>query len=116
MLNSTLSVERINQVRLSADGENSAYLLRTRLHRLILSLQRSIASDFGLELVTPIQIEFPGILEPARAEIVALCNSLLLESTHLSQPSEALDERWEISWATLEGQLEAIENALSQLA
>lgn len=112
MLNAEKSIFRINQVRQSAIGESSAYLLRTRLHRLVLSLQRSIAEDFNLKLVTPIQLDLSGSLDATQLEIVNLCNSILLESAHMSQPSEALDERWEISWTNLDSQLNDLERVL----
>jgi len=81
--------------------------LRTRLNRLLLSLQRQIAKDSTIPNAVPVVdlVASDADVQP----IAELCNEIVTESAYLSRRSEALDERWESSWARLSAQLERLE-------
>ena len=108
-----LSRYRIEQIREVANGARSPYLLRTRLNRMLLSLQRSIAKDHDLEILSPGQLVLSGEHDNRQRQIVEICNAILLESLHLSQRSESMDERWEINWKKLDSRLAELELLLS---
>lgn len=109
MLTAATSLRRLAQVRDAAEGVRSAYLLRTRLHRLLLSLQRSVASELDLVVLKPCHLEVNEEADPDVRAIIELCNVILRESAHLSQRSEALDERWESAWVGLRERLALLE-------
>jgi hypothetical protein len=107
---------RVAQVRESAEDTPSAYLFRTRLHRMLLSIQRELAADLGLTIKAPCVLEvMPGSPETIR-RITELCNSILLESKHLSQRSESLDARWQEGWSVLKSKLSSLEAELHSYA
>jgi hypothetical protein len=107
VLNTEVALRRLQQVRDVAHGPQSAYLMRTRLNRMLLSLQRQIARDSASLISTPVEDLVPSDanLQP----IARLCNEIVAESSHLSRRSEALDERWESSWTLLRTQLDRLE-------
>ena len=112
MLQTEHSIRRIAQVREAAEDVGSAYLFRTRLHRMLLSIQRGLAVDLGVSVKAPCLLEvMPDATETSR-RIIALCNSIMLESKHLSQRSESLDARWQNSWLTLRAKLSLLEEEL----
>lgn len=113
---SDTSLRRLAEVRAAADGAQSVYLLRTRLHRLLLSMQRGIGAQFGLEVIKPGQLLLEGESDPTIRRISELCNEILRESVHLSQRSEALDERWEHAWTGLNGRLAELKSLLQKVA
>ena len=116
MLRADLCLTRIAQVREAAEDIRSAYLFRTRLHRMLLSIQKGLAADLGLTVKVPCTMEvMPESPEGVR-RITELCNSILLETRHLSQRSESLDARWQKSWLALSGQLTSLEEELQRLA
>jgi hypothetical protein len=110
VLNTEVAMKRLQQVREVADGPHSAYLLRTRLNRLLLSLQRQIAKDSTVPISVPVVDLMAS--DAAVQPIADLCNEIVTESSHLSRRSEALDERWKSSWAVLRTQLETLEALL----
>ena len=112
---SDASLRRLAEVRAAADGTRSAYLLRTRLHRLLLSMQRGIGAQLGVEVIKPGELTLKGSLDPTIRRILELCNEILRESAHLSQRSEALDERWEAAWTGLSAQLSVLEKLLLEV-
>jgi hypothetical protein len=107
VLNTEVAMRRIQQVRDVADGPHSAYLLRTRLNRLLLSLQRQIARDSAPLISAP--VDDLAASDTNFQPIAELCNEIVSESSHLSRRSEALDERWESSWVLLRTQLDRLE-------
>ena len=116
MLQTERCLTRIAQVREAAEDTPSAYLFRTRLHRMLLSIQRGLATELGLTIKAPCILEImPGSPETIR-RITELCNSILLESKHLSQRSESLDARWQEGWCVLKSKLTSLEAELHRYA
>jgi hypothetical protein len=102
-------LDRIAEVRQAAHDLNSAYLLRTRTHRALLSIQRLVAAQYGEEILRPCVLT-PTSSDPAMQKLAALTNELLDSTRHLSQRSAAFDRRWQQEWDDVEsmlGQLEA---------
>src|SRR5688572_2920236 len=79
----------------SAADPETAYVLRTRLKRVIMAAAELACAHVGVqEPVMPEDIHQIRIAEPKWADIVRLCSALLLKTRTLCQPSEALDSRW----------------------
>ncbi len=116
MLQTERCLVRIAQVREAAEDIRSAYLFRTRLHRMLLSIQRGLAADLGLTIWAPCLLEEVPDSPESVQQITELCNSILLESKHLSQRSESLDARWREGWTALSRQLSYLEDALRRHA
>lgn len=112
MLQAEQSIRRIAQVREAAEDVRSAYLFRTRLHRMLLSIQRGLAVDLGLSIKAPCLLEVMPDATAASRRIIELCNSIMLDSKHLSQRSESLDARWQDSWRRLRTKLSLLEEEL----
>jgi hypothetical protein len=112
VLQAEQSIRRIAQVREAAEDVRSAYLFRTRLHRMLLSIQRGLAVDLGLSIKAPCLLEVMPDATEASRRIIELCNSIMLESKHLSQRSESLDARWQDSWRALRTKLSLLEEEL----
>lgn len=106
---------RVRQVRGCASDPQSAYLLRTRINRLLLSVQKllpSVVSDVGdRPEVLAVKVECPA----DAAVVIALCNEIVNQTRHLSQRSESLDARWEGEWEVLDSRLDRLEQALITL-
>jgi len=107
-------IRQINKVREVAAGAEVAYVARSRLSRLILSLVQLVSKECGLEI--------PDRLFPVHpregssdfsVELACLCNRLLEASRTLCQPSEPLDERWRSGWSALLDDLDELEMKLS---
>lgn len=109
MLQTEQALRRIAQVREAAEDVGSAYLLRTRLHRMLLSIQRGVAADLGLSIKAPCLLEVMPTTSEASRRVIALCNSIMLESKHLSQRSESLDLRWQKDWLILQAKLSSLQ-------
>jgi hypothetical protein len=116
MLQTEQCLNRIAQVRQAAEDMRSAYLFRTRLHRMLLSIQRGLAADLGLTVKAPRLLDVRPESSEAVRRIAEICNSILLESKHLSQRSESLDARWQQGWSTLRSKLSCLEDELQKLA
>lgn len=108
MLRKELALSRISQVREAAEDIDSAYLLRVRLHRMLLSIQRGLAAEIGLVIRVPGIIDLTPDTNGADRRIIELCNSIILDSAHLSQRSESLDVRWQKNWRNLEASLDSL--------
>ena len=91
---------------------DSAYLFRSRLRRLILSCNRFIAKECGLqEPNLPTCLALSNDVPPRLKNIAVHCAKLLDLTSTMCQPSEPLDERWRLMWGSLVGEL----TTLSQL-
>lgn len=112
MLRKELALSRIAQVREAAEDVDSAYLLRVRLHRMLLSIQRALAAEMGKEIRVPGIITFAPDINDADRRIIELCNSIILDSKHLSQRSESLDVRWQKNWQNLEASLNSLHDEI----
>lgn len=101
-----ISLRRIAQVQEAASEAGSAYLIRTRLHRMVVSIQRrldlALAGDGG---PTP-------DAELTAARVRQLLRDIVAGTRHMSQRSESLDDRWTREWRSLEGQLDELEIAV----
>lgn len=112
MLHAEQALRRIAQVQEAAEDVGSAYLFRTRLHRMLLSIQRGVAADLGLIIKAPCLLETMPTTSEANKRIIHLCNSIILESKHLSQRSESLDLRWQKDWSALQTKLNFLREEL----
>jgi hypothetical protein len=108
-------LDRIGQVREAAHDLNSAYLLRTRTHRMLLSVQRLVAAEYGVEILRPAELESFKNTDPALRDVAELTNQLLGSSLHLSQRSAAFDRRWQQEWHDVESVLIRLETCLRSL-
>ena len=93
------SLRDIRRVREAARGSASAYLLRTRLQRLLLDLERSTASLVPSE-------------QAAVAPLLRLSGLIGDLARVICQPSEAFDERWRAHWHDLREHLDDLEVVL----
>jgi hypothetical protein len=107
-------LDRIADVRQAAYDLNSAYLLRTRTHRMLLSIQRLVAAEYGQEVLRPCVLTGTSS-DPAMRELAALTNELLDSTRHLSQRSAAFDRQWQQEWDEVETMLGRLEQALQSL-
>ncbi len=106
-------LELIEAVRDIASEPDSAYLLRTRVKRALLSISRLVAYHTGVETPRlPKTMSLPDQAPLSSRNLVALCNGLLSSTRKLCQPSEALDTRWKEGWATVIAELADIEKQL----
>lgn len=102
-------LQRIAEVRLAANDEQSAYLLRTRLNRMVLSLQRVIADEYDLVVLSPTVLDPSRSTSPYCRELAEICNEIVLDGRSLSQRSAALDDRWQDNWHSLDANLRRLE-------
>jgi hypothetical protein len=105
-------LKRIDEVREAAHDLASAYLIRTRLQRMLIALGRLLADYLALEVRAPSLISVPNEAPIHVKELASLYNSVFLEGQHLVQRSEALDVRWQEGWARLSAMLDRLEAAL----
>jgi hypothetical protein len=108
-------LDRIGQVREAAHDLESAYLLRTRTHRMLLSVQRLVAAEYGAEILRPTALESSRNTDPRLKDLAEVTNQLLQSSQHLSQRSAAFDRRWQQEWQDVECTLERLEACLECL-
>ena len=106
-------LQLIEAVRDIASDPESAYLLRTRVKRALLSIGRLAAYDAGVETPRlPRAMSLPDQAPLRSRNLIASCNRLLSSARKLCQPSEALDTRWNEGWATVLEELAHIEKQL----
>lgn len=108
-------LDRIAEVREAANDLNSAYLLRTRTHRMLLSVQKMVASEYGGEMLRPAILESSRNSDPSLRHAAEIANELLQSTHHLSQRSAAFDRRWEQEWHEVESALIQLESCLRHL-
>lgn len=106
------SLDRISQVREAASDINSAYIFRTRVHRMLLSVQRLVAQEYGVNVTAPRVLDPSLNVDPGFKELALLTTDLVLSTRHLSQNSVALSERWAKEWSRVEIQLARLESIL----
>lgn len=103
----------IEKARACGTDPESAYLLRTRVKRAILSATRLAAASVRHDAPSlPIPIE---VVTDSRetAEVFKACNQLIAVTRELCQPSEALDCRWRDGWSEVLRGLERLEAAVT---
>ena len=116
-LNVVTCMDRINEVRAAASDYRSAYLLRMRLQRMVIAIHSLVGRSgcfVARDEQTGLLVARDGLDAPHLTELVSICNRLLLESRELSKRSAALDERWEEGWGALRGELNRLEELLTQ--
>ncbi len=79
----------LEQVERAGEDPKLAYLVRTRLRRALVALERGRRDGPG------------GLLTDAPSEVRDLVNSLGVRVASLCQPSEALDVRWGREWGSV---------------
>lgn len=106
-------LREICQVREAAEGDTVAYLFRSRLKRMILNLNRSIAVECRLEKpVLPGIFVVPAVIPENVKQISYHCNRLAEIANTICQPSEPLDSRWRRMWKSALGHVDAIDDLL----
>ena len=106
-------LQLIKAVRDIASDPDSAYLLRTRVKRTLLSISRLAAYHASVEMpMLPETMSLPVQAPLSSRNLIASCNGLLSSARKLCQPSEALDTRWNEGWATVIAELAHIEKQL----
>lgn len=105
----------IAKVRSSMGEPESAYLLRSRVKRSVLSAARFAAMQLGTDApVLPKTIDVPIPSSGTSAATLLTCNRLIALTRELCQPSEALDSRWRQGWKEVLEDLTALEKTLEQ--
>ena len=79
----------LEEVEAAGRDPNLAYLVRTRLRRALVALERGRVEDSG------------GLLNDAPEDVRALTKQLGSSIAWLCQPSEALDVRWGREWRSV---------------
>ncbi len=106
----------IAKVRSDVAEPESAYLLRTRIKRSILSAARLAAEQLGTEApVLPEAIDSPIVSAGKPGAVLASCNRLIARTRGLCQPSEALDSRWRQGWHEVLDELATLERTLTEM-
>lgn len=106
-------LQKITQVKLTASDQASAYLFRSRLKRLILSLNRSLAQECGQEQpILPGELIIAANTSSRVKELTYHSNRLVELANTICQPSEPLDSRWKRMWHATKDHLDALENLL----
>jgi len=110
-------LRQLGDVRSAAEDPASAYLIRSRLRRVILSCARSVAQSAGAP-----KPDIPGVFvapqgcSEREARILTLCNRIHSIARELCQPSESFDVRWERGWQLLRAELDELEQVLRTTA
>lgn len=110
----TRCLREIDKVKRVAAGVEVAYVARSRLGRLILSVTRLVCNRLDIETPDrPVRLSVPDTANQELQMLVDVCNRLNETVKTISQPSEPLDQRWRSGWsvlleevAELEGQLQ----------
>jgi hypothetical protein len=106
-------IEQLDAVRESALDPRAAYVIRSRLERLLLSCARVTAERVGST-----EPEMPGRvgqLLSAPSEVRRLagaCDTLHDLAGSVCRPSESLDARWEDGWSRISPALDELEAIL----
>jgi hypothetical protein len=109
-------VKLIQKVRASAVDPESAYLLRTRIKRSILSAARLAVKHTDLDAPKfPTPLDVPAISSKPTIAVIMSCNRLIARTRELCQPSEALDSRWRKGWNELAEELDILQAAVETL-
>ena len=106
----------IAKVRSNVAEPESAYLLRTRIKRTILSAARLAAEQLGTEApLLPEAVESPPLSSGKPGAVLTSCNRLIARTRQLCQPSEALDSRWRQGWHEVLEELATLEKSLTDM-
>jgi len=95
-------LKQIEKVKRVAEGEDVAYVARSRLGRLTLSLTTLVCRNLGVPILDrPNQLSVRGSASEDTWEFIRACNRLNQIAKTIAQPSEPLDERWRSGWSSL---------------
>jgi hypothetical protein len=103
----------LQALRIAAEDLQSAYLVRTRLRRALLSVARDLARRESLpEPDMPGVYVIPDHASPQALRLAELITDIYQASDRMCQPSESLDARWRADWAELSEKLDELERVL----
>lgn len=106
-------IRQIVKIRLVAQGEEVAYVARSRLGRLVLGVGQLVCKISGISVPDrPGRLTVPEDASSDVRGLVNLCNQLNDTAKTLVQPSEPLDERWRTGWSELMAKLDDLEHHL----
>jgi len=109
-------VKLIEKVRTNAADPESAYLLRTRIKRSILSAARLAAEQLDIKAPRlPAPVALPAAASGLASAVIVSCNGLIAKTRELCQPSEALDSRWRKGWEEVVKELEVLQAAVEAM-
>ncbi len=111
-MTAAVCLRRINEVRAIGASTDAAYLFRSRLNRMLLSVQRLVADQVGIPVELPRILPVPSHLPERTIQLVELTNVLVAQGRRLAQRSEPLDERWRAGWRELSERLDELEQVL----
>ena len=111
-MNKKTIIDNIEKLKNITQEPTLAYALRVKIFRLTIKLLQSVS-------------EFLGLSQPERLEeikkkdinfdIKDIClsyNSVVKIALSLSQPSEALDEKWSLKWSKFLNELDKLEKSI----
>lgn len=110
------SLRQLRDLQEAALDAESAYLIRTRLSRLLLSCARELSAAAGRP-----KPELPIIVSPLpnklewSSQVANVCNRLLVSARRLGDHSEPLDERWQRSWNFISSDLAELLSLLEKV-
>lgn len=111
MLNPKKCLRLIEAANDCASNPESAYLMRSRLLRAVLSVAHLLASRNNLP--SPDSPDYISKIETICAnedlEAAKAANHVLALARQLCQPSEALDARWKTGWSEMQPALKILE-------
>ena len=107
-----LCINQLEAVRDAAADPRAAYVIRSRLERLLLSCARLVA-----ELNTTAMPDMPQRIVdtssgPRTHELAEACNALHDLARSICRPSESLDVRWDEGWRRISAALDRLETLL----
>lgn len=109
-------LKQVTKVRAVAQKKEVAYVARSRIGRLVLTLAQLASRIADL----PIPDRLGRLLIPENAPddvriLMEICNRLTDTTRTLVQPSEPLDMRWQSGWSELVKSLDRIEQHLMEI-
>lgn len=117
MATSEQCLEQLDDVFHAARDPSGAYLIRSRLRRMLLSCARLVAESTGAP-----KPDTPGVFSRSATgasanelEVLRLCERIYAIAGELCQPSESFDTRWEHGWAGLREELARLREVLGEL-
>jgi hypothetical protein len=107
-------IEQLDAVREAAADPGAAYVIRSRLERLLLSCARVVAQMSACaEPELPQRVlDYPYSTGQAHA-LAEACNTLHDLAGSICRPSESLDVRWEEGWRRISAALAHLEGVLA---
>lgn len=107
---------QIDKVKDVSRGYEVAYVARSRIKRLILSLNQLIAKYCGLKNVDALfDMNLPRNCPEESRNLAEISKRLSDVSSTICQPSEPLDERWKSGWKELLVVLDDLEISLNTI-